>query len=191
MDSECFGKFIAQLRKEKHWTQADLAKQIGVTDKAISRWERGLVFPDINTIAPLAKALDVSIVEIMESQRIVKPEVPTEVASKALDDMVTLVQYHRDIERRNIIIVFTTVIACVCGIFLADIVPIEFFLLMIIPAICFFLGIVFSIMSIYRANRKLTYQKTLFLGIAFLLIPILAIAFLVISFVIGLGPVPA
>jgi len=69
MDSKVFGRFIAEIRKEKNMTQADLAGIIGVTDKAISRWERGIGFPDINTLEPLAKALDLSVVELMRSQK--------------------------------------------------------------------------------------------------------------------------
>ena len=46
--------------RDSHMTQADLAGKVGVTDKAVSRWERGLGFPDINTMEPLAEALDVS-----------------------------------------------------------------------------------------------------------------------------------
>ena len=45
MDSKKFGEFIATIRKEKGWTQAELAEKISVTDKAVSRWERtGLAF---------------------------------------------------------------------------------------------------------------------------------------------------
>lgn len=40
-----FGQFVATLRKEQEMTQAELAKKINMTDKAVSRWERGLVFP--------------------------------------------------------------------------------------------------------------------------------------------------
>lgn len=69
MDSKVFGQFIAQIRKEKHMTQADLAEKIGVTDKAISRWERGIGFPDINTLEPLSNALDISILELMRSEK--------------------------------------------------------------------------------------------------------------------------
>ena len=61
MDSKKFGEFIATIRKEKGWTQAELAEKISVTDKAVSRWERGLGFPDINTIKPLADVLEISI----------------------------------------------------------------------------------------------------------------------------------
>lgn len=69
MDSRVFGRFIAEIRKEKDMTQAELAGMIGVTDKAVSRWERGVGFPDINTLEPLAKALDVSVLELMRSQK--------------------------------------------------------------------------------------------------------------------------
>lgn len=69
VDAKLFGQFIAEIRKEKHMTQADLAKIIGVTDKAVSRWERGVGFPDISTLEPLAKALDVSVLELMRSRR--------------------------------------------------------------------------------------------------------------------------
>lgn len=44
MDSKKFGQFVAEIRKEKNMTQADLANIIGVTDKAISRWEKGILF---------------------------------------------------------------------------------------------------------------------------------------------------
>lgn len=69
MDSKVFGQFIARVRKEKNMTQADLAKIIGVTDKAISRWERGIGFPDINTLEPLANALGISVLELMRSEK--------------------------------------------------------------------------------------------------------------------------
>ena len=54
MEAKEFGRFIAGMRKEKKMTQAELAEKIHVTDKAVSRWERGLGFPDIQTIEPLA-----------------------------------------------------------------------------------------------------------------------------------------
>ena len=68
MDAKKFGAYISQRRKEQHMTQADLAGKIGVTDKAVSRWERGLGFPDINTMEPLADALGLSLLELMRSE---------------------------------------------------------------------------------------------------------------------------
>ena len=69
MDAQKFGAFIAQCRKEKGMTQSDLAAKIMVTDKAVSRWERGKGFPDINLLLPLAEALEVSVLELMHSER--------------------------------------------------------------------------------------------------------------------------
>lgn len=68
MDAEIFGKFIAVCRKKIGLTQADLAVKLNVTDKAVSRWERGIGFPDISTIEPLASALEISVPEIMKSK---------------------------------------------------------------------------------------------------------------------------
>ena len=69
MDAKELGTFIAKLRKEKEITQAELAKRLHVTDKAVSRWERGLGFPDIHTLEPLADALGVSLSELMQCER--------------------------------------------------------------------------------------------------------------------------
>ena len=69
MDAQKFGTFIAQCRKETGMTQSELAAKIMVTDKAVSRWERGKGFPDINLLLPLAEALEVSVLELMHSER--------------------------------------------------------------------------------------------------------------------------
>ena len=69
MEAERFGSFVAQRRREQGMTQATLASELHVTDKAISRWERGVGFPDIGNIEPLADALGVSIVELMRAER--------------------------------------------------------------------------------------------------------------------------
>ena len=69
MEAKQFGQFIAGIRKEKKMTQAELAEKIHVTDKAISRWERGLGFPDIQTLEPLAQVLGISVLELMRSEK--------------------------------------------------------------------------------------------------------------------------
>lgn len=69
MDAKELGSFISALRKENNMTQTELAGKLNVTDKAVSRWERGLGFPDINTLEPLADALGVSLIELMQGKR--------------------------------------------------------------------------------------------------------------------------
>ena len=63
MDASKFGKLISDKKKTLGMTQSDLGNMLMVTDKAVSKWERGLGFPDINTLEPLAEALQVSVQE--------------------------------------------------------------------------------------------------------------------------------
>lgn len=66
--AKTLGACIAELRKEKGMTQLELAQQMGVTDKAVSKWERDLSCPDINSIPHLAEVLGVSVEELMQSK---------------------------------------------------------------------------------------------------------------------------
>ena len=74
MNTQDFGKFITELRKEKGLTQMQLAEKLNVTDKAVSRWETGKNFPDIDIFSDLAKILEVSVSELLEGKRIEKEE---------------------------------------------------------------------------------------------------------------------
>ena len=69
MDPKKFGAFVALCRKEKNMTQLELAQELKVTDKAVSRWERGKGFPDISLLVPLAEALDITVLELMNSEK--------------------------------------------------------------------------------------------------------------------------
>ena len=63
------GTMIAQLRKQQGMTQLDLAEKMGVTDKAVSKWERDLSCPDINSVPALAEILGVSVEELMQVKK--------------------------------------------------------------------------------------------------------------------------
>lgn len=95
MDAEKFGAFIAEMRKQKQMTQKELAEKLHVTDKAVSRWERGLGFPDINTIEALADALGISIMELMASQQKEEGAIPKKEAADALADTIFLAGQQR------------------------------------------------------------------------------------------------
>ena len=68
MDNNKIGKFIANRRKELGYTQQSLADKLYVTDKAISKWERGLSLPDIALLRKLAKILKVDVIDILDGQ---------------------------------------------------------------------------------------------------------------------------
>lgn len=69
MDNAKFGAFIRQLRLENHLTQKDLAEKLHLTDKAVSKWERGLSFPDIEILEALSAEFNVSIAELLNGAR--------------------------------------------------------------------------------------------------------------------------
>ena len=69
MDQNKSGKFIAKLRKEKNMTQEQLAEKMGVSINAVSKWERGLSFPDVSLYKKLCKELDINIEELINGEK--------------------------------------------------------------------------------------------------------------------------
>ena len=65
MDRYVTGAVIRKLRENKNMTQEELASKLFVSSKAVSKWETGQGFPDISLIEPLAKALDISVIELL------------------------------------------------------------------------------------------------------------------------------
>ncbi|HIW84603.1 MAG TPA: helix-turn-helix domain-containing protein, partial [Candidatus Dorea gallistercoris] len=70
MDQGKVGEFIARMRKEKGFTQAQLGERLGVTNKTVSRWETGKYMLDISMLAPLCGELGVSIHELLNGSRL-------------------------------------------------------------------------------------------------------------------------
>lgn len=84
MDIEKVGKYIAQCRKEKGLTQAALAAQLHITDKAVSKWERGLSLPDVTLLTPLSQALDISVTELLQGKSMEYEQVSKDITDKLL-----------------------------------------------------------------------------------------------------------
>jgi len=75
MDQKKIGKFIAELRKEKHLTQEQLGEKLGVTNKTISRWENGNYMPDLSLLEPLSRILEISLNELLAGERLQKENI--------------------------------------------------------------------------------------------------------------------
>ena len=84
MKKQTLGMMISSLRKEKGMTQLELAEKMGVTDKAVSKWERDLSFPDINSVPKLAEIFEVSVDELMQ----VKTETRENMSKNKIDEIV-------------------------------------------------------------------------------------------------------
>lgn len=188
MDTKKFACFVAERRKELNMTQKELATKIHVTDKAVSRWERGLGFPDINTIEDLANALNVSIVELMKSER------PTENVSvnevSVVNDIMQIAK--ADSEERQKIISYTFAITTILLTILDILLSIDWNAqdLSFSARVPFFAIIPGVIMILYAFICKIRGKKTYgigAIGISLLLIPIIVIgvAFLVCALITG------
>ena len=70
MDQLKIGKFIADCRKRKNLTQMQLAEKLGITDKAISKWERGIAMPDPSIMLELCDILSISVNELLSGEKI-------------------------------------------------------------------------------------------------------------------------
>lgn len=86
MKKQTFGSMIAEFRKEKGMTQVELAEKMGVTDKAVSKWERDLSFPDVNTIPKLAEIFNVTVDELMQ----VKPDTKENRTTGNISDIINI-----------------------------------------------------------------------------------------------------
>lgn len=79
MDNYITGATIKRLREAKGITQTRLAEQIGVSDKAVSKWETAKGLPDITLIEPLAKALGVSVMELMSGDTVINKNISSNI----------------------------------------------------------------------------------------------------------------
>jgi len=96
MDCKKTGAFIADLRTGSGLTQVQLAEKLGVTGGAVSKWERGLCYPDIELVGKLAEIFSVSVNEILAGERL--EELTRETADAITQESVK--NYGREIRRR-------------------------------------------------------------------------------------------
>ena len=72
MDQVKFALKIKEARKEKGWTQKELAERLKITDKAVSKWERALSMPDIELLGPLSKELDIPLAKLLDVEDVIR-----------------------------------------------------------------------------------------------------------------------
>lgn len=112
MDNIKMGQFIADLRKSKHMTQKDLAGKLNISDKAVSKWERGLSCPDISLLSPLAEILGVSVSALLNGEE------PDEESSDDVETSVdNALQYaDKTVKKQKILLrnIFAAAFSAVC-----------------------------------------------------------------------------
>ncbi len=105
------GQFIAELRKEQKLTQKDLAAQLHITDKAVSKWERGLSCPDISLLTSIADILGVTTGELLNGQR--SQSVTSKEVEKTIDNALVYAEKStksKTVSFQNILVVLFSVL---------------------------------------------------------------------------------
>lgn len=92
MDSVKLGKRIAELRKAHGLTQKELAAALHVTDGAVSKWERGINFPDLAMLEPLADALDINVIALLGLENATKHEVASTMTDISVNEKAILLK---------------------------------------------------------------------------------------------------
>ena len=98
MDQIKIGKFIAEERKAKKYTQRELADRLGISDKTISKWERGNGFPEVSLLLPLCNELEVTVNELLSGERLQEMDYK----KKAEENMVNLVKEAQESKKKII-----------------------------------------------------------------------------------------
>lgn len=196
MDAQKFGAFVAACRKERNMTQADLAIKIQVTDKAISRWERGVGFPDINTIEPLANALGISVLELMKSEKLKTNQITGEDATELITDTLSIVKSQRKQERKMVALILGITFVFVAFILFFDNMQwqadeIFFFGAgVVFPLACICGSIALIGTGIWRKIKGKPCGQTFAIAIGLFLFLVIFFGLFFLAGVLGNGPVP-
>jgi transcriptional regulator with XRE-family HTH domain len=111
MNQEKTGKFIARLRKDKKMTQEQLAEKMGVSINAVSKWERGLSFPDVSLYKKLCKELNINIEELINGEK----DSSDEAKEKAIISTINETNKIKKNSKRKLIILSLIFAIILCG----------------------------------------------------------------------------
>lgn len=120
VDQIKIGGFISEIRKEHNMTQRELAEKLGITDRAISKWENGRGLPDVSLMKPLCETLGITVTELLNGERTSEIESVNTVEETVLDVLVdreNQVKEKNRIKKRVRIVV--KVLCCIIGFILA------------------------------------------------------------------------
>ncbi len=119
MDQLKIGKFIAECRKQKKLTQMQLAEKLGITDKAVSKWERGIAMPDSSIMLELCDILGISVNELLSGENITMENNNQKNEQLLLDMAKELEQKNKTVWRAMWVIMTVSMIALLGGLAIA------------------------------------------------------------------------
>ena len=153
MDQIKIGKFIAECRKRQGLTQIQLAEKLNITDKAVSKWERGMAMPDSSIMLELCDILDITVNELLSGEKISMENNDRKNEQLLVDISKELEQKNKIIWNSMWIIMGVSITALIAGIFLAAfLIPEGIWQLVAILGIC----VVFLIPCFYALKLEVS-----------------------------------
>ena len=119
MDQLKIGKFIAECRKQKNLTQMQLSEKLGITDKAVSKWERGVAMPDTSIMLELCDILSISVNELLSGEKISMENNNQKTEQLLLDMAKELEKKNKTIWSSMWAIMIISITVLIAGIFIA------------------------------------------------------------------------
>ena len=111
MDQVKIGQFIKAIRKEKNYTQREVAERLGISEKTISKWETGNGLPEVSLMLPLCELLEISVNELLSGERLDEKRY----FEKAEQNIMTLMEEKAEAKKKIIIAAITAVITLLAG----------------------------------------------------------------------------
>ena len=125
MDQVKIGKFIADCRKKKNLTQMQLAEKLGITDKAISKWERGIAMPDSSIMLELCDILGISVNELLSGEEIKMENYNKEMENKLLEMVEEKERNDKQLLALEVVIGVLSSLVLFIPVFIGSFAPIE------------------------------------------------------------------
>ena len=125
MDQMKIGKFIAACRKEAGLTQAQLAEKLNITDRAVSKWERGLSLPDSSLMLALCEILDITVNDLLSGERVIMDAYNKEMEKNLLEMVREKEENDRYLLALEWVVGILSVLVLLIPIFLGAYLPIE------------------------------------------------------------------
>lgn len=158
MDQIKIGKFIGEQRKVHNLTQSELSEKLGITDRAISKWERGICLPDAGLMLDLCKILEISVNELLTGEKI-PMENNTEIMEKNLIEMAALNERtNKMLIHTEYILIALMVFIVIAGALVSSYLVSESWLRAVIMGICFLLIFVIAPFC-WRIETKTGYYQ--------------------------------
>ena len=153
MDQLKIGKFIADCRKRKNLTQMQLAEKLGITDKAVSKWERGVAMPDTSIMLELCDILSISVNELLSGEKISMENNNQKNEQLLLDMAKELEKKNKAVWSSMWIIMIISITVLIAGIFIAAfLIPKGVWQLVTILCVC----VVFFIPCLYALKLEVS-----------------------------------